>query len=167
MVETVTSGKMSTNQGQSVNDVQGKVNIVGLDELERQLMNTFPNVHNKPQWEQIRNTIISCSEYDDEIRFLVLVKRLACRRPNTQYLELQSDGSLKVVRMCNQVEWNEIRNTCCDILSDWDSSSDKQQLFNKLLKFLSRIFPEQDNKEEWAAIRDVCNNILNNFTTKN
>lgn len=148
---TVKTGIVSTSPNKNYNIIikfNVTMYILGLNELESRLMNTFPGIDNISEWRRIRDVIIQNSTKPDEQRFLELVKVMNQTHPGSS----------------NRVEWNDIRGTCNEILQEW--STEKQLLFIKLLKRLSTIHPSVDNKKEWGEIRSVVDNILNHLVKK-
>lgn len=122
--------------------------ILGLEEISNQLRETRPQRDNIAEWNNIRNTIISTSDKDEETSFKALVTTLSQTNPTRE----------------NIWEWNSIRTTSNEILTIWDQTP-KQLLMRKLLTQLSTIVPGRANTFEWAAIRSVANELLTNIKT--
>lgn len=116
--------------------------ILGLNDMLEQFSHTFPNSANKPEWENIRNSIVEYSDRTEEEAFRNFVETLRTVKPHRD----------------NKPEWTAIRETCEEILHDWDAR-DKQDLFNKLAYRFSVTKPNRDNKPEWQAIRDLADEI--------
>ena len=123
--------------------------LLGFTDIEHQLLNTRPGRDNKGEWDNIRNSIISASAYEDLTRFNKLVGTLSTITPSND----------------NKSEWASIRSTCGQILNEWNAL-DKQDLLIKLLKQFSVTVPGSSNTAEWANIRNVSNTILNALTRK-
>lgn len=120
--------------------------ILGLDEILDRFLNTFPGSSNVKEWEAIRNGIVRISDRSGEEAFRGFVEILSGITPGRE----------------NKLEWANIRQTCSEILSDFDQR-DKQDLFNKLLtRFLATV-PGSSNKLEWANIRNDSKKILDSI----
>ena len=116
--------------------------ILGLREMLEQFSHTFPNSSNRPEWNNIRNSIVEYSDRTEEEAFRNLVETLRTIKPYRD----------------NKPEWAEIRKTCEQILHDWDVKG-KQVLMHKLAYRFSITKPNRDNKPEWQAIRDLSDEI--------
>lgn len=124
--------------------------ILGLRDIENVLANTRPNNYNIFHWNDIRNTIVSSFNQDEETRLKNLVVEMGKVNPKN----------------ANKGEWAEIRATCSEILREWNSVDMKQLSLNKLLFRLSLIKPKNTNVWEWSVIRDMANKIRNSLAEK-